>query len=215
MVHLIYDYLKYLNTFLKFVFLEIASDKPLYFNFITISFILGTFYPHINNKISEANENSTVCNRSNRILVSRLDTGRAYRITIKKMSDETLFVPSDEEIVYKKILVTCLSPETTKHDLLKHFQRYCEVEEIDLRTDRKTGKCRGYAFVLFRSIGNFDTLLKKKHVIRNYEVGVKMVKVQSGKSLECIAGDITDDDIRNFFNQMKSMIFWPRHNSAD
>ncbi|CAH9109678.1 unnamed protein product [Cuscuta europaea] len=58
---------------------------------------------------------------------------------------------ADSDISHRKIFVYGLCYDSTREALLSVFQTYGEVEDCNVVTDRVTGKCKGYAFIVFKT----------------------------------------------------------------
>ncbi|RAL43994.1 hypothetical protein DM860_014131 [Cuscuta australis] len=58
---------------------------------------------------------------------------------------------ADSDISHRKIFVFGLGYDSTRETLLSVFQRYGEIEDCNVVTDRVTGKCKGYAFIAFKT----------------------------------------------------------------
>jgi U1 small nuclear ribonucleoprotein 70kDa len=50
---------------------------------------------------------------------------------------------------YKTLFISRLSYQATEADLRKEFEMYGPIEKLRIVRDKKTGKSKGYAFVLY------------------------------------------------------------------
>nr|GMC64186.1 UBP1-associated protein 2A-like [Ipomoea batatas] len=55
------------------------------------------------------------------------------------------------DISHRKIFVYGLGFDVTRYTLLSAFQPYGEIDDCNVVTDRQTGNCKGYAFVVFKN----------------------------------------------------------------
>ena len=56
----------------------------------------------------------------------------------------------------KKIFVGSVSWNTSEEELRRAFEKYGEIVEAKLITDRETGRSRGFAFITFVNDGDAD-----------------------------------------------------------
>ncbi|KAI1710950.1 RNA recognition motif domain-containing protein [Ditylenchus destructor] len=64
-----------------------------------------------------------------------------------------------------------LSPKTTDESLRKHFSRYGQLMDCEVKTDRQTGQSRGFGYVGYASKEELDRALDEQvHVIDGVEV---------------------------------------------
>jgi cold-inducible RNA-binding protein len=56
----------------------------------------------------------------------------------------------------KKIFVGSLSWNTSEEELRRIFERFGEIVEAKLITDRETGRSRGFAFITYANDGDAD-----------------------------------------------------------
>ena len=56
----------------------------------------------------------------------------------------------------KKIFVGSVSWNTSEEELRRAFEKYGEIIEAKLITDRETGRSRGFAFITFGNDGDAD-----------------------------------------------------------
>uniref|UniRef100_A0A8C9VK35 Heterogeneous nuclear ribonucleoprotein A/B n=1 Tax=Scleropages formosus TaxID=113540 RepID=A0A8C9VK35_SCLFO len=63
----------------------------------------------------------------------------------------------------KKIFVGGLNPETTEEKIREYFGTFGEIEAIELPTDPKTSKRRGFVFITFKEEAPVKKVLEKKY----------------------------------------------------
>jgi len=69
----------------------------------------------------------------------------------------------------KKIFVGGTKEDTEEYNLRDYFERYGNIETIDVMEDRQSGKKRGFAFVTFDDHGTVDKIvLQKYHTINGH-----------------------------------------------
>ncbi|KAK2872272.1 hypothetical protein QQF64_018145 [Cirrhinus molitorella] len=79
----------------------------------------------------------------------------------------------------KKIFVGGLNPETTEEKIREYFGAFGEIETIELPTDPKTNKRRGFVFITFKDESAVKKILEKKYH------NVSGSKVTNGKEDVC------------------------------
>ncbi|KAI2651641.1 Heterogeneous nuclear ribonucleoprotein A/B [Labeo rohita] len=79
----------------------------------------------------------------------------------------------------KKIFVGGLNPETTEEKIREYFGAFGEIETIELPTDPKTNKRRGFVFITFKEESAVKKILEKKYH------NVSGSKVTNGKEDVC------------------------------
>ncbi|GJN06240.1 hypothetical protein PR202_ga23948 [Eleusine coracana subsp. coracana] len=62
----------------------------------------------------------------------------------------TIHRAADSDPAQRKIFVHGLGWDVTADTLTEAFSPYGEIEDLRVVTDRNTGKCKGYGFILFR-----------------------------------------------------------------
>uniref|UniRef100_A0A8B9J9Z9 Heterogeneous nuclear ribonucleoprotein A/B n=1 Tax=Astyanax mexicanus TaxID=7994 RepID=A0A8B9J9Z9_ASTMX len=63
----------------------------------------------------------------------------------------------------KKIFVGGLNPETTEEKIREYFGAFGEIESIELPTDPKTNKRRGFVFITFKEESAVKKIMEKKY----------------------------------------------------
>lgn len=106
----------------------------------------------------------------------------------------------DEE---RKLFVGGLSWETTEKDLRDYFQKFGEVESVNIKTDSNTGRSRGFSFVMFKNCESVDKVFEAgDHIINNKKVDPKKAKLRPGKIfVGGLTSEMTDEDIKDHFSQ--------------
>ena len=67
----------------------------------------------------------------------------------------------------KKLFVGALPQEAKDSDIKEYFESYGEVENINLKMDPMTGRSRGFAFVVFKTVEGIDAALQQTaHVVK-------------------------------------------------
>lgn len=93
-------------------------------------------------------------------------------------SDDQLFSlvksAADRDIGHRKIFVHGLGWDATRQAIESVFAPYGEIEDLNVVSDRATGKCKGYAFVTFKSWKSARDLLKNPRVL----VGNRLISCQ-------------------------------------
>lgn len=108
----------------------------------------------------------------------------------------------------RKLFVGGLSWETTDKELREYFNKYGDIESINVKTDPNTGRSRGFAFIVFTNAESLDKVLcAGEHVINNKKVDPKKAKARHGKIfVGGLVPEISDDDIKNYFAQYGSIM---------
>lgn len=85
-----------------------------------------------------------------------------------------------------RIYVGNLSYQATEEELRELFESYGEVAEVNIITDRDTGRSRGFAFVEMpnakEGAAAIEALDQKAHQGRNLRVNEAQPRQQSGRS---------------------------------
>ena len=67
----------------------------------------------------------------------------------------------------KKLFVGALPQEAKDSDIKEYFETYGEVENINLKMDPMTGRSRGFAFVVFKTVEGIEAALQQTaHVVK-------------------------------------------------
>ncbi|KAH6796676.1 hypothetical protein C2S52_021230 [Perilla frutescens var. hirtella] len=93
-------------------------------------------------------------------------------------SDDQLFSliksTADQDIGHRKIFVHGLGWDATRESIDAVFRAYGEIDDLNVVSDRATGKCKGYAFVTYKSWKSAKNLLKNPRV----QVGSRFTSCQ-------------------------------------
>ena len=60
----------------------------------------------------------------------------------------------------KKLFVGSLSWNTAENDLREAFDRFGDISEVKIITDRATGRSRGFGFITFEQDGDADAAME-------------------------------------------------------
>ncbi|XP_011097631.1 UBP1-associated protein 2A-like [Sesamum indicum] len=90
-------------------------------------------------------------------LVSDLSLSHASLFSLLKSA-------ADRDISHRKIFVHGLAWDSTRQSIESVFGAYGEIEELNVVNDRNTGKCKGYAFITFKTRKSAKKLLKNPRV---------------------------------------------------
>ena len=101
-----------------------------------------------------------------------------------------------------------LSWETREPQLKEYFEKFGEVESVNLKLHPATGKSRCFAFITYKEALSVDAVFAAaEHVINSKKVDVKKALAKPGKIfVGGLKSDMTDDDIRNYFSQYGTII---------
>merc|ERR1719295_818426 len=82
-------------------------------------------------------------------------------------------------------------------------QTFGEIDNINIKTDPATGRSRGFAFVVFKTIeGLQDAVTETEHSVKGKKVAVKKAKAKEGKIyVGKLKPELSDDEIKNHFAQ--------------
>ncbi|GFQ01053.1 ubp1-associated protein 2a [Phtheirospermum japonicum] len=99
-------------------------------------------------------------------------------VTDLSLSHSSLFAliqsAADQDISHRKIFIHGLGWDATHHVVESIFGSYGEIEDLNVVNDRATGKCKGYAFLTFKTRKSAKILLKNPKV----EVGNRITSCQ-------------------------------------
>ncbi|XP_073044607.1 UBP1-associated protein 2B-like [Primulina eburnea] len=71
---------------------------------------------------------------------------------------------ADKDISHRKVFVYGLGWDATRQSIHSIFGAFGEVEDLNVVMDRATGKCKGYAFVTFKTRKSAQKLLKSPRI---------------------------------------------------
>ena len=79
------------------------------------------------------------------------------------MAEEVPTVHEDE----RKLFVGALPQEAKDTDIQEYFETYGEIDSINLKMDPVTGRSRGFAFVVFKTVEGIEAALQQvAHVVK-------------------------------------------------
>jgi squid-like protein len=112
--------------------------------------------------------------------------------------------PSDD----RKIFVGGLSWETRDAQLKEYFEKFGEVETVNLKLNPQTGRSRCFAFVIFKEPATVQAVFAAgDHAINSKKVDVKQAKAKPGKMfLGGLKPELTDDQIKAHFEQYGAIL---------
>ncbi len=101
-----------------------------------------------------------------------------------------------------------LSWETREPQLKEYFERFGEVESVNLKIDPLTGKSRCFAFVVYKEASDLaKAFAAGEHAINSKKVDVKKARAKPGKIfVGGLKAEMTDEDIRTHFEQYGNII---------
>ncbi|XP_055630135.1 RNA-binding protein squid-like [Toxorhynchites rutilus septentrionalis] len=97
------------------------------------------------------------------------------------MADNAEFIMDDDGCVIegRKLFVGGLSAAITEHVLREYFGPYGEIEKVDIKVDRETGRLRGFAFIVFKSAESIDNVVSAgSHTINGVRVSAVKAKAR-------------------------------------
>jgi len=108
----------------------------------------------------------------------------------------------------RKLFVGGLSWETREPQLKEYFEKYGEVESVNLKLNPMTGRSRCFAFVVFKEATSVDKVFEGgDHAINSKKVDVKRAKAKPGKMfLGGLKPELEDDQIRKHFEQYGTIL---------
>ena len=108
---------------------------------------------------------------------------------------------SDEDD--RKLFVGGLPQDAKDPEIREYFGTFGEIDTITLKTDQTTGRSRGFAFVVFKTVEGVDAAVAEpNHTVKNKKVAVKKAQAKQGKVyVGKLKSDLTDDEIKTHFSQ--------------
>lgn len=88
----------------------------------------------------------------------------------------------DVQASVKRMFVGGMKDGTTEEDIREVFKDYGVIEEVNVVTDKATGKMKGFAFVKFSDHDSVDkAVLKRTFTLNGKDVDVKKAKQKDGE----------------------------------
>jgi len=113
---------------------------------------------------------------------------------------ETAAAQDEDE---RKLFVGGLPQDAKDPEIREYFGKYGEIDVITLKTDQNTGRSRGFAFVVFKSVEGVDAACAEpNHTVKNKKVAVKKAQAKQGKVyVGKLKAELSDDEIKTHFSQ--------------
>jgi len=108
----------------------------------------------------------------------------------------------------RKLFVGGLPQDATQDDIWAHFSTFGEIDNINLKTDPNSGRSRGFAFVLYKTVQSLNTAIDaKEHTVKSKEVAVKKALAKHGKIyVGKLKPELTDQEIKEHFETFGSIV---------
>jgi len=124
-------------------------------------------------------------------------------------TEESVDVPTVHEDD-RKLFVGALPQEAKDTDIKEYFETYGEVEAINLKIDNMTGRSRGFAFLVFKTVEGIEAALQQEaHVVKGKKVTCKKAEARQGKIYvgKLPPGEaMSNDDIKAHFEQFGEVV---------
>lgn len=104
----------------------------------------------------------------------------------------------------RKLFVGGLSWETKEAQLKEYFDKFGEIESVNLKLDPVTGRSRCFAFLVFKEKESVEKVLGGggDHAINSKKVDVKRAKAKPGKIfVGGLVPELEDEQIKTYFAQ--------------
>jgi len=123
--------------------------------------------------------------------------------TIQKEEEVIPRGSDDNTAEERKLFVGGLSWETKELQLKEYFEKFGEIESVNLKLDPQTGRSRCFAFLVFKESDSVDKVLAVgEHAINSKKVDVKRAKAKPGKIfVGGLTADLQDEAIKEYFAQ--------------
>ncbi|XP_040565067.1 RNA-binding protein squid isoform X2 [Lepeophtheirus salmonis] len=117
-----------------------------------------------------------------------------------EVMDTSVEATNDEDD--RKLFVGGLPQDAKDCDIKEHFEGFGEIESINIKTDPQTGRSRGFAFVVFKSLEGLEKAVSAEHTVKSKKVAVKKAQAKQGKVyVGKLKPEISDEDIKTHFSQ--------------
>jgi len=123
-------------------------------------------------------------------------------------NDNAAKVDNDNAAEDRKIFVGGLSWETRDQQLKEYFEKFGEVESVNLKLNPQTGRSRCFAFIVFKESSSVKPVFDAgDHAINSKKVDVKQAKAKPGKMfLGGLKAEMTDEEIKKHFEQYGTIL---------
>ena len=103
----------------------------------------------------------------------------------------------------RKLFVGGLPQDAKDPEIREYFGTFGEIDTITLKTDQTTGRSRGFAFVVFKTVEGVDAAVAEpNHTVKNKKVAVKKAQAKQGKVyVGKLKAELSDDEIKTHFSQ--------------
>jgi len=103
----------------------------------------------------------------------------------------------------RKLFVGGLSWETKEQQLQDYFEKFGEIESVNLKIDPITGRSRCFAFLVLKNASDVEKVLSGgEHAINSKKVDVKRAKAKPGKIfVGGLVEELESDQIKSYFLQ--------------
>jgi len=123
----------------------------------------------------------------------------------KEEEEEKEVIPrgtDDNTAEDRKLFVGGLSWETKELQLKEYFEKFGEIESVNLKLDPVTGRSRCFAFLVFKETDSVEKVLGGgEHAINSKKVDVKRAKAKPGKIfVGGLTPDLEDEQIKEYFS---------------
>jgi len=114
--------------------------------------------------------------------------------------DTSEVIPDEDD---RKLFVGGLPQDAKQDDISAHFQTFGEIDNINLKTDPATGRSRGFAFVVFKTVeGLKEAVGTEEHSVKGKKVAVKKAQAKQGKVyVGKLKVELSDEEIKAHFEQ--------------
>lgn len=136
------------------------------------------------------------------------ENGHKENGTTNDGGDGAAKVNDDNAAEDRKIFVGGLSWETREPQLKEYFEKFGEVESVNLKLNPQTGRSRCFAFIVFKEASSVKPVFDAgDHAINSKKVDVKQAKAKPGKMfLGGLKAELTDDQIKEHFEQYGTIL---------
>ncbi|KAI1697130.1 RNA recognition motif domain-containing protein [Ditylenchus destructor] len=94
------------------------------------------------------------------------------------------------------LFVGNLSPKTTDESLKKHFSKYGQLTQCNVKIDRQTGQSRGFGYVGFASQEALDRALDAQHVVDGVEVKLDCSTRELNLQVDSLPRNMSEESLK-------------------